>query len=190
MYTVQLAKHYGGEVTAVCSTRNLEMARSFGVGNVIDYRKEDFTRSGQRYDLIFAINGYHSLGDYKRALNPGGVYVCVGGTLRQLSEVMALGGIRSKGGQVKMRSMGIARVNQEDLETLRQLLEAGVIKPIIDQSYPLSEIAGALRYVIDQHAQGKVVIAVERDHVTASNYRGQSSKREDGPSMVHQTASR
>lgn len=161
MFTVQLAKHYGGEVTAVCSMRNLEMVRSFGAGNVIDYCKEDFTRSGQRYDLIFAINGYHSLGDYKRALNPGGVYVCVGGTLRQIFEVMALGSLWSRGGEVKLSSMGIARVNQEDLETLKELSEKGVIKPVIDCSYPLSEITGALRYVIDQHAQGKVVVVME-----------------------------
>jgi NADPH:quinone reductase-like Zn-dependent oxidoreductase len=81
----------------------------------------------------------------------------VGGTLRQFFEVIALGGIRSRGGEVKMNSMGIARINQEDLETLRELLEAGVIKPVIDRSFPLSEIAAALRHVIDKHAQGKVV---------------------------------
>jgi NADPH:quinone reductase-like Zn-dependent oxidoreductase len=160
-FAVQLAKVFGAEVTAVSSPRNIDMVRSMGADYVIDYTKEDFTRNRQGYDLIFAVNGYHSLSDYKRALNPQGVYVCAGGALSQMFEVMLLGKWMSRNGDKKLGSMGIAKVIQEDLVTLGELLEAGKIAPIIDGSYPLSEIAEAMRYVEDKHAQGKVVITVD-----------------------------
>ena len=160
-FAVQLAKSSGADVTAVCSTRNLDMARSIGADHVIDYTKEDFTRNRQRYDLIFAVNGYHSLGDYKRALNPEGIYVCAGGTLPQFFQAMLLGSLMSRNGEKKLGSMGIAKVDQEDLVYLGELLEAGKIVPVIDQGYPLSEIAEAMRYIEEKHAQGKVVIIVE-----------------------------
>jgi len=159
-FAVQLAKSFGAEVTAVCSTRNLDMARSIGADHVIDYTQEDFTRNQQRYDLIFAVNGYHSLLAYKRALNPQGIYVCAGGTMPQFFQAMLLGSLMSRNGGKKMGSMGIAKVNQEDLVFLGELLKAGKIAPVIDRSYPLSEIAEAFRYVEDTHAQGKVVITV------------------------------
>jgi len=159
-FVVQLAKSFGAEVTAVCSPRNLDMARSIGADHVIDYTKEDFTRNRQCYDLIFAVNGYHSLSDYKRALNPQGIYVCAGGTLPQIFQAMLLGSLVSKNGDKKMGNMGIAKVNQEDLVTLGELLEAGKIVPVIDRGYPLSEIAEAIRYVEEEHAQGKVIITV------------------------------
>jgi NADPH:quinone reductase-like Zn-dependent oxidoreductase len=159
-FAVQLAKSFGAEVTAVCSTRNLDMARSIGADHVIDYTQENFTRNQQRYDLIFAVNGYHSLSDYKRALNPQGIYVCAGGTLPQFFQAMLLGSLMSRNGGKKMGSMGIAKVNQEDLVFLGELLKAGKIAPVIDTRYPLSEIAEAIRYVEDTHAQGKVVITV------------------------------
>jgi NADPH:quinone reductase-like Zn-dependent oxidoreductase len=160
-FAVQLAKSSGAEVTAVCSTRNLELVRSLGADHVIDYTREDFTHSGQTYDLILAVNGYHPLSAYKRALNPGGVYVCAGGTMTQLFEAMLLGPWMSRKGDKKLGSMGIAKVIQEDLVTLAELLEAGKITPVIDRRYPLKEIVEAFRYVEDQHAQGKVVITVE-----------------------------
>ena len=159
-FAVELAKSFGAEVTAVCSTRNLDMARSIGADHVIDYTQEDFTRNQQRYDLIFAVNGYHSLLAYKRALNPQGIYVCAGGTMPQFFQAMLLGSLMSRNGGKKMGSMGIAKVNQEDLVFLGELLKAGKIAPVIDRSYPLSEIAEAFRYVEDTHAQGKVVITV------------------------------
>ena len=159
-FAVQLAKSFGAEVTAVCSTRNLDMARSIGADHVIDYTKEDFTRNRQCYDLIFAVNGYHSLSDYKRALNPQGIYVCAGGTLPQIFQAMLLGSLVSKNGDKKMGNMGIAKVNQEDLVILGELLEAGKIVPVIDRSYSLSEFAEAMRYIEEKHAQGKVVITV------------------------------
>ncbi len=159
-FAVQLAKSFGAEVTAVCSTRNLDMARSIGADHVIDYTQEDFTRNRQCCDLIFAVNGYHSLSDYKRALSPQGIYVCAGGALPQFFQAMLLGSLMSRNGDKKMGSMGIAKVNQEDLVYLGELLEAGKIVPVIDRSYPLSEIAEAFRYVEEKHAQGKVIITV------------------------------
>jgi len=159
-FAVQLAKSFGAEVTAVCSPRNLKMARSIGADHVIDYTKEDFTRNRQCYDLIFAVNGYHPLSAYKRALRPQGIYVCAGGTMPQFFEAILLGSLMSRNGDKKLGIMGIAKVNREDLATLAELLKAGKIAPVIDQSYPLSEIAEAFRYVEDTHAQGKVVITV------------------------------
>jgi len=160
-YSVQLAKLFGAEVTAVCSTRNLDMVRSIGADQVIDYTQEDFTRNGQQYDLIFAANGYHPISAYQRALSRQGVYVCAGGSMPQFFQAMLLGSWMSKNGGKKLGSMGIAKVNQEDLVHLGELLEAGKIVPVIDRSYPLSEITEAFRYVEGIHLQGKVVIIVE-----------------------------
>ena len=165
-FAVQLAKSFGAEVTAVCSPRNLDMARSIGADHVIDYTKEDFTRNRQRYDLIFAVNGYHSLSAYRRALNPKGIYVCAGGTLPQIFQAMLLGSLMSRNGGRKMLSMGIAKVNHKDLVYLGELLEAGKISPVIDTRYPLSEVPEAIRYVEERHAQGKVVITVAQNNKT------------------------
>lgn len=168
-FAVQLAKSFGAEVTAVCSTRNLDMARSIGADHVIDYTKEDFTRNQQRYDLILAVNGYHSLSAYKRALNPQGVYVLVGASshlFQALLQAMLLGPLMSRAGGKKLGSMGIAKINQEDLVYLGELLEAGKIAPRIDRTYPLSEVPEAIRYVEEIHAQGKVVITVEHSSKT------------------------
>ncbi|MEK7278217.1 MAG: NAD(P)-dependent alcohol dehydrogenase [Chloroflexota bacterium] len=161
IFAVQLAKSFGAEVTAVCSPRNLDMARSMGADHVIDYTKEDFTRNRQRYDLIFAVNGYHSLSAYKRALNPQGIYVCAGGTMPQFFQAMLLGSFMSRNGDKKMCTMGIAKIIQKDLVYLGELLEAGKIVPLIDGRYPLSAVPEAMRYVEEKHAQGKVVITVE-----------------------------
>ena len=161
IFAVQLAKMYGAEVTAVCSTRNMNMVRTLGADHVIDYKKEDFTKNGQTYDLIFAINGYHSLSDYARALKPQGKYVCAGGTFPQIFQSMLLGKMWSKKGGKTMGNMGIAKVNQEDMELLGKLLEEGKISPVIDQCYPLSKTADAFRHVVDKHPQGKVVVSVK-----------------------------
>jgi NADPH:quinone reductase-like Zn-dependent oxidoreductase len=159
-FAVQLAKAFGAEVTAVCSPRNLDLARSIGADHVIDYTREDFTRTRQGYDFIFAVNGYHSLSAYQRALSPQGVYVCAGGTMPQIFEAILFGSLRSRKGGKQMTSMGIANVVQEDLVYLGELLEAGKIVPVIDRTYPLSQIVDAFRYLEDKHAQGKVVITV------------------------------
>jgi NADPH:quinone reductase-like Zn-dependent oxidoreductase len=159
-FAVQIAKAFDAEVTAVCSTRNLDMARSIGADHVIDYTREDFTRSPQGYDLIIAINGYHPLSAYKRAINPQGIYVCGGGTLGQILQAMLLKSLASRKGGKQIRLMGRAKVIQEDLVFLAKLLEEGRIVPVIDRSYPLREIADAMRYVEDTHARGKVIITM------------------------------
>ena len=162
MYAVQLAKAFGAEVTAVCSTRNMKMARSIGADHVIDYTKEDFTKNGTQYDVILAANGYHSLWAYRRALNPQGVYVCAGGSLFQFLQVMLFGKWLSQKGGRTLGSMGVAKINQDDLAQLGELLKEGKIAPVIDRRYPLSETVDAIQYVIDSHAQGKVIIQVSK----------------------------
>jgi NADPH:quinone reductase-like Zn-dependent oxidoreductase len=158
-FAVQIAKAFGAEVTAVCSTRNLEQARKLGADHVVDYTKENFTPSGQQYDLIFAANGYHPLAAYKRALTPRGNYVMAGGNSRQIFEAMLLGSWMS---EKDGRTMGnvSAHISQEDMLTLAELLESGKVVPVIDKRYPLTEVAEALRYLGAGHARGKLVITV------------------------------
>ena len=159
-FAVQIAKSFGAEVTAVCSTRNVDMVRSIGADHVIDYTQADFTKNGQRYDLIFAVNGYHSIFDYKRALNAKGVYVFIGGSIAAMFQAMFLGPVISMTGRQKMGSMGVAQPSQQDLVFMKELLEAGKVVPVIDRRYPLGETAEALRYLEEGHAKGKVVITV------------------------------
>jgi len=164
-FAVQIAKSFGAEVTAVCSTRNLDMARSIGADQVIDYTQEDFTQNGQRYDLIIAANGYHSISDYKRALSPEGIYVCTGGSMAQIFQSMLLGPWMSMTGSKKMGNLA-AKSNKKDLAFMKELLEAGKVVPVIDRRYPLSEVAEALGYLGEGHAQGKVVITMEHNSKT------------------------
>lgn len=162
-FAVQIAKSFGTEVTAVCSTRNVEMARSLGADHIIDYTQEDFTRNGQHYDLILGANGYHALADYRRALAPQGIYVMSGGSMAQIFQAMLLGPWISKTGGRKMAAVS-AKANQKDLAFMKGLLEAGKVIPIIDRCYPLSEVPEALRYLGEGHARGKVVITVEHSN--------------------------
>src|SRR3989440_3023595 len=122
-FAVQIAKSFGAEVTAVCSTRNLDMVRSIGADQVIDYTQEDFTQNGQRYDLILAANGYHPISDYKRALRPKGTYVMTGGSTAQVFQAMLLGPLISMTGSKKMGNL-MAKLNQKDLAFMKELLEA------------------------------------------------------------------
>ena len=161
-FAVQIAKSFGAEVTGVCSTRNLDLVRSIGADHVIDYTREDFTQSGQRYDLILAAGGYRSIFDYRRALSPEGIYVMAGGAMAQVYEAMILGPFISMTGSKKMVNLA-AMPNQEDLVFMKELLEAGKVVPVIDRRYPLSEVAEALRYYGEGHSQGKVVITVEQE---------------------------
>jgi NADPH:quinone reductase-like Zn-dependent oxidoreductase len=163
-FAVQIAKALGAEVTAVCSTRNVETIRSLGADHVIDYTREDFARNGQEYDLILATNGNRSISDYKRALSPRGIYVQTGGSMAQMSQAMLQGPIISMTGSKKMGNMGVAKPNQKDLMIMKELLEAGKVKPVIDRCYPLSEVPDALRYLEEGHAQGKVVITVAQNN--------------------------
>jgi NADPH:quinone reductase-like Zn-dependent oxidoreductase len=129
--------------------------------------QDDFTHNGQRYDLIFAVNGYHSLADYKRALNPGGAYVFIGGSIAAMFQAMLLGPLVSMTGKQKMGSMGVAQPNQKDLVFMKELLEAGKVVPVIDRRYPLRETAEAFRYLEKGHAKGKVVITVNQNNTTS-----------------------
>jgi NADPH:quinone reductase-like Zn-dependent oxidoreductase len=162
-FAVQLAKAFGAEVTAVCSTRNVDIVRSIGADHVIDYTHEDFTHNGQRYDLILAANGYHPISAYKRALSPEGVYVMTGGSTAQLFQAMLLGPLISRTGGQKMGNSA-HKPNKKDLVFMKELLEAGKVVPVIDRCYPLGETAEAIRYLEEGHARGKVVITVENDY--------------------------
>ncbi|MBC2727788.1 NAD(P)-dependent alcohol dehydrogenase [Desulfosporosinus sp.] len=164
-FAVQIAKSFGAEVTAVCSTRNLDMAHSIGADQVIDYTQEDFTQSGQRYDLIIAVNGYHPISDYKRALSTEGIYVCTGGSMAQIFQSMLLGPWMSMTGTKKMGNLA-AKSNKKDLAFMKELLEVGKVVPVIDRRYPLSKVAEALGYLGEGHARGKVVITVEHNDKT------------------------
>ena len=164
-FAVQIAKSFGAEVTAVCSTRNVDTARRIGADHVIDYTRENFTKSGQRYDLIVGANAHHSIFDYRRALNPEGTYVIVGGGLAQIFLGMLLAPLLSRIGR-KKTCFFIANINQKDLVFLKELIEAGKVVPIIDRRYPLSGAAEALRYLEERHARGKVVLTVEHSNGT------------------------
>jgi NADPH:quinone reductase-like Zn-dependent oxidoreductase len=163
-FAVQLAKSFGAEVTGVDSTRKLDTMRSTGADHVIDYTKEDFTKNGQRYDLILDFAAHHSIFDYKRALSPKGIYVMVGGSTARMFQVMFLGPWISMIGSKKMGIL--AHKPNKDLEFINELFEAGKVVPVIDRRYPLSEVAEALRYFGEGHHQGKVVITVEHNNKT------------------------
>jgi NADPH:quinone reductase-like Zn-dependent oxidoreductase len=157
-FAVQFAKSFGAEVTGVCSTRNLDLVRSIGADHVIDYKKEDFTRNGQLYDLIVATAGYRSISAYRRSLRPGGIYVCTGGGWAQILQAGIQGQRASTGGDKKVIML---TMNPDyDLASIREQIEAGKVKPVIDRRYPLDEIAEAFRYYGKRHARGKVVINV------------------------------
>ena len=165
-FAVQLAKSFGAEVTAVCSTSKVDTARAIGADHCIDYTREDFTQSGQRYDLIIAANAYHSIFDYRRALNQNGIYVMAGaGGWTQILQGMLLGPLLSLIGSKKMRFF-MAKINQKDLVLLGDFLAAGKIVSVIDRRYPLSDTAEAIRYLAEGHAKGKVVITLASNNET------------------------
>ena len=170
-FAVQIAKSFGAEVTAVCSTRNVDMARSIGADHVIDYTQEDFTRNGQLYDLILAVNGYHPLLAYRRSLGPAGVFVLIGASsaylFRAMLQAMLLGPLFSRSGGQKMGFMGMARVNQKDLSFVGELLEAGKVVPVIDAQYPLGEAVEAFRYFEETHPKGKVILTMAHNRSPA-----------------------
>jgi len=161
-FAVQIAKSYGTEVTGVCSIRNLDMVRSIGADHVVDYTREDFSRNGQRYDLIYDAIGNRSVLAYRRALKPQGKCVIAGFTsLPRLFGHLVLGRLMSKAGGKKISMMGVSNANKEDLVLIKELLESVKVVPVIDRRYPLSETAEAIRYVEKGHARGKVIITVE-----------------------------
>lgn len=158
-FAVQIAKAFGAEVTAICSTRNMEQARALGSDHVIDYTKEDFTKNGKKYDVIFAANGYHSLEEYKSALAPKGVYIMAGGETRQMFDALLRASFVSEKNGRKL-AVHSAQPRQADLVFLKEWVEAGKVKPVIDKRYPLNETAQALRYLGEGHARGKVILTV------------------------------
>jgi NADPH:quinone reductase-like Zn-dependent oxidoreductase len=161
-FAVQIAKSFGARVTGVCSTRNIDLVRSIGADHVIDYTREDFTQTGQRYDVMLDAVGSRSLSDCRRALTPRGTYVLVGvsnlgrwfGLARQLKVLSLSPFVRQK-----MRVF-LVRHNREDLLVLKQLVEDGKVTPVIDRRYELSEVPKALQHQGEGHAQGKIVIAM------------------------------
>jgi NADPH:quinone reductase-like Zn-dependent oxidoreductase len=159
-FAVQIAKAFGAEVTAVCSTRNLEMVLSIGADHVIDYKKEDFTQNGQQYDLILAVNGYHPLSDYLHALKPEGTYVVTGGSMFQLFQAASNRKKVTKTGSQKIYIASLVQ-SQKDLIFIKELLESRKIKPVIDGCYPLSKTPEAFWYFEKEHPKGKVVITMD-----------------------------
>jgi NADPH:quinone reductase-like Zn-dependent oxidoreductase len=161
-FAIQLAKHLGAEVTAVTSTGKLEQSRALGADFVIDYTREDFTKNGKQYDRILAANGHHSPLAYKRALSAEGICVMTGGgTIPQMFEGLLLAPLLSIGGKKKIGGL-LCRPNKNDLLFLKELLEAGKLKPVIDRRFTLSEVPEAIRYVEAGHAKGKVVINLDQ----------------------------
>ncbi|MHA2111175.1 MAG: NAD(P)-dependent alcohol dehydrogenase [Candidatus Hodarchaeales archaeon] len=162
-FAVQIAKYYGAEVTGVCSTNKIDMVRSIGADHVIDYKKEDFTKNGQLYDLILGVSAHRSIFDFKRALNPKGIYVCIGGSGGRFFQAMLLGPLISLFGNKKLGSM-LPIPNQDDLIFLKELLETRKVVPVIDKRYPLSKAAEAIRYLGEGRAQGKIVISIQQNN--------------------------
>jgi NADPH:quinone reductase-like Zn-dependent oxidoreductase len=158
-FAVQIAKALGAEVTAVCSTRNIEMVRSLGADQVIDYTQEDFTQRAERYEVIVAVNGDLPLATYARMLRPKGTYVVAGGSMRQIFQGMLLGPLYSLTSGKKFGNV-MAKANQKDLIALADLLRVHKVRPVIDRCFPLSEAANAFRYLGEGHARGKVVVTV------------------------------
>ena len=162
-FAVQIAKAFGAQVTGVCSTRNVDMVRSIGADHVIDYTKEDFTKSGRRYDLILDNVANRSFSDLRRALTPQGIIIPNsghGGMGYVVKALVLSAFVRQQGRPY------IAIPNNEDLVVLKELIEAGKVTPVIDRTYPLSDTPEAFRYLNEGHAQGKVVITLEQNQNT------------------------
>jgi len=158
-FAVQIAKSFGTEVTGVCSARNLILVQSLGADHVIDYTREDFTQNGVSYDLILATAGYRSIFDYVRALAAGGRYVATGGEMAQVFQPMLFGPWLTKGGR-KLTNLAM-KPNTKDLAFIKELIEAGKVTPVIDKSFPLSELPEAMRYYGQGRSRGKVIVTME-----------------------------
>ena len=160
-FAVQIAKHFGAEVTGVDRTEKLDMVRSVGADHVIDYTREDVIGNSERYDLILDVVARRSMWEWRRALKPGGAYVMLGASTGLLVQGTFLGPLISTAGSRKMAVMWWWKpFRQEDVAFLKQLIEAGGLAPVIDRSYPLGDVPKALRYLEEGIARGKVVITV------------------------------
>jgi NADPH:quinone reductase-like Zn-dependent oxidoreductase len=163
-FAVQIARLYGVEVTGVDNSGKLDMMRSMGFDQVIDYTQEDFTKTGQCYDLILDVKTSRSIFDCTRALSPNGIYVTVGGSTARLFQVLLLGPWISMTSKKKIRIVGLKP--NKDLAYMNELFEAGKVKPVIDGPYKLSDVPEALRYFGEGHHKGKVVITLENNNKT------------------------
>ena len=157
-FAVQIAKSFGAEVTGVDSTMKLDMMRSVGADQVIDYTKEDFTESEQRYDLILDAAAYRSIFDYKGALGPEGIYVMIGGSTAQILQAMFLSSLISMTGGKKLCFLAVKP--NKGMDFIKELLEAGKVAPVIDRRYPLSEVPEALLYLGEGRVKGKAVVTL------------------------------
>jgi NADPH:quinone reductase-like Zn-dependent oxidoreductase len=158
-YAVQFAKVLGGHVTAVCSAKKADLARSLGADWIVDYTEEDFTAGSERYDLILGVNGYHHLRHYRRALTPNGTYVMAGGTTRQILQGAFRGSLMSRRSTQTLRTVE-EEPNASDLEIVAGMMKAGKVRSVIDRTYPFDQVPAAVRYVSEGHAAGKVVVKV------------------------------
>jgi NADPH:quinone reductase-like Zn-dependent oxidoreductase len=166
-FAVQIAKAFGAEVTAVCSTRNLDLAKAIGADHVIDYSKEDFTKTDQRYDMLYDLVGNHSFSDRRRVLTPNGICVLAGiggaglhpGTMGRIAGNF-WNAFRSNFTKQKF-PFYIAKLTKADLNVMRELMESGKVSPVIDRTYKINETQAAVRYLEEGHARGKVVITIE-----------------------------
>ncbi len=158
-FAVQLAKYFGAEVTGVDSAEKLDMLRSIGADHVMDYKQDDFTKTGQQYDLILDVVAYRSIFAYRRALTPGGTYGLIGGSVSAILQAFLLGAWISKNSSQNI-GLVMVRPTPEDLDFLRELLEAGNVSPVIDKCVPFNEIPEALLFLESGHAKGKVVISI------------------------------
>jgi NADPH:quinone reductase-like Zn-dependent oxidoreductase len=174
-FAVQIAKSFGAEVTAVTNTQNLDMVRSLGADYVIDYTKEDFTKNGQHYDLICDIASAHPPSAYKPIMNPNGICVIVGFRDKVIGRLIYFAIRRRFSRGDKKFSFFVAKSNQEDLDFLKELMEAGKVVPVIDRRYKLSETAEAIRYLGEGKARGKIIITVA-DNQEPSDSHGSSWK--------------
>jgi 2-desacetyl-2-hydroxyethyl bacteriochlorophyllide A dehydrogenase len=163
-FAIQIAKYFGAEVTAVDSTKKLEMLRSIGADHVIDYNEEDFTKNGQQYDLILDIAGHHSVFDYKRVLSSKGIYSLVGGSRFTIFQTLFLGPLISMATSKKIGIIAWKPNRKQDLDLIKELIESGKVVPVIDRRYQLTEAAEALQYFEEGQPQGKVVITVENNN--------------------------
>ena len=159
-FAVQIAKYFGAEVTAVDSPQKLDMLRSIGADHVIDYTQEDYTKSGNRYDLILDVAAHRSFFAYKRALNPEGKFIMVGGSISSILQVLILGQLISRTGNKAMGINSWKSNNKQDLALLEELFEAGEVVPVIDKNFPLSEVPDAFRYLEEEPHLGKIIITV------------------------------
>jgi len=167
-FAVQIAKSFGTEVTGVCSTRNVDLVQSIGADHVIDYTKEDFTKTDQRYDIIYDLVGNHSFSERRRILGPNGICVMAGIGGAGWHEGFATRLLGELNGYLRSRFVSqkfiayIAQFNKADMSVLADLLQSGKMTPVIDKTYKLNETADALRYLETGHARGKVVISLEK----------------------------